>query len=199
MKNLPLGINSLAKLLDSDCIYVDKTEMAYRLIKQPGAFFLSRPRRFGKSLFVDTLKEIFEGNQGLFEGLYIHEHWDWARRFPVIVIDFAEGILDSRKALDEKILEILSNNLGYLGVESNKHSISGIFADLIAGAARKYGNKAVVLIDEYDKPILDNIENPVVAAEIREGLKNLYSVLKAQDANLQFVFMTGVSKFSKVS
>ena len=199
MKNLPLGINTLSVLCESDCIYVDKTEFAYRLIKLPGRYFLSRPRRFGKSLFVDTLKEIFEGNQTLFEGLYIHDHWDWRRRFPVIKIDFAGGVLDSRQTLDEKIRDILSINLNRLGVESDKRSISGIFEDLIANAAQKYGQKAVVLVDEYDKPILDNIEKPAVAAEMREGLKNLYSVLKAQDANLQFVFMTGVSKFSKVS
>ena len=91
MKNLPLGINTLSVLCESDCIYVDKTEFAYRLIKLPGRYFLSRPRRFGKSLFVDTLKEIFEGNQTLFKGLYIHDHWDWRRRFPVIKIDFAGG------------------------------------------------------------------------------------------------------------
>ncbi|PNK01011.1 AAA family ATPase, partial [Cylindrospermopsis raciborskii] len=90
-KNLPLGINTLDKLRGSNCIYVDKTPLALQLIKQPGAFFLSRPRRFGKSLFIDTLKEIFEGNQKLFEGLYIHDQWDWSRKFPVIKIDFAGG------------------------------------------------------------------------------------------------------------
>ncbi len=199
MKNLPLGINSLAKLLDSDCIYVDKTHLAWQLAKQPGAFFLSRPRRFGKSLFVDTLKELFEGNQRLFEGLYIHDRWDWSRRFPVIVIDFAGGVMDSRQALDEKILEILASQRKRLGVTTDKTSISGIFGDLIEAAAHRYGQRAVVLVDEYDKPILDNIDKPEIAGEIREGLKNLYSALKAQDANLQFVFMTGVTKFSKVS
>ena len=199
MKNLPIGINSLKKILENNFVYVDKTELAYHLVKQPGAFFLSRPRRFGKSLFLDTLKEIFEGNQRLFEGLYIHDHWDWSRHFPVIVIDFAAGVLDSRQTLDEKIHDILSVNLERLGLVSDKNSVSSVFADLIAGAVRKYGQKAVVLVDEYDKPILDNIEKPEIAAEMREGLKNLYSVLKAQDVNLQFVFMTGVSKFSKVS
>ena len=80
LKNLPIGISTLSLLLESNCIYVDKTEYAYHLIKQPGRFFLSRPRRFGKSLFVDTLKEIFEGNQKLFEGLYIHDRWDWSEK-----------------------------------------------------------------------------------------------------------------------
>jgi len=110
LKNLPLGISTLSLLLESNGIYVDKTEYAYNLIKQPGRFFLSRPRRFGKSLFVDTLKEIFEGNQKLFEGLYIHDKWDWTRKYPVIKLDFAEGMLNSRKDLDEKIHEILLLN-----------------------------------------------------------------------------------------
>jgi len=199
VKKLPLGINSLAKMLDSDCVYVDKTGMAYRLIQQPGAFFLSRPRRFGKSLFVDTLKEIFEGNQRLFTGLSIHDRWDWNQRFPVILIDFTEGVIESRAALDQKILEMILRNQKRLGVRSDSTTISGLFSDLIAEAASQHGNKAVVLVDEYDKPMLDNIDKPTVATAIREGLKNLYSVLKAQDRNLRFVFLTGVTKFSKVS
>jgi len=80
MKNLPLGFSTLAKLMEADCVYVDKTEMAWALIRQPGGYFLSRPRRFGKSLFLDTLKEIFEGSQALFEGLYIHDQCDWGQR-----------------------------------------------------------------------------------------------------------------------
>ena len=200
MKNLPLGINSLAKLLDSDCIYVDKTCLAWQLAKQPGAFFLSRPRRFGKSLFVDTLKELFEGNQRLFQGLYIHDLWDWSRRFPVIVIDFAAGTVRSRTELDVRIISLLRANAVRLGLHlADDEDIAGQLSGLIVSAVKQYGQRAVVLVDEYDKPILDNIDKPDVAGEIREGLKNLYSVLKAQDANLQFVFMTGVSKFSKVS
>ncbi|WP_175459400.1 AAA family ATPase [Cylindrospermopsis raciborskii] len=93
LKNLPLGINTLSVLRENDCVYVDKTKLAYHLIRIAGRFFLSRPRRFGKSLFVDTLKEIFEGNEKLFEGLYIHDKWDWGRKFPVIKIDFADGVI----------------------------------------------------------------------------------------------------------
>ena len=199
MKNLPLGISTLSKLLENNCIYVDKTEYAYNLTSQSGAFFLSRPRRFGKSLFVDTLKEIFEGNQKLFEGLYIHDKWDWSKKYPVIKFDFAEGMLKSRKDLDEKINEILFLNEVNLRVTTVNKSISGRFAALIKGAREKYGERVVVLVDEYDKPILDNISELSIAKELRDGLKNLYSVLKSQDTNLQFVFMTGVTKFSKVS
>ena len=199
LKNLPLGISTLSKLLENNCIYVDKTEYAYHLTTQPGAFFLSRPRRFGKSLFVDTLKEIFEGNQKLFEGLYIYDKWDWTKKYPVIKLDFAEGMLNSRKDLDEKIHEILLLNEKNLGVTSVNKSISGRFAEIIKGAREKYGERVVVLVDEYDKPILDNIGDLSIAKELRDGLKNVYSVLKSQDANLQFVFMTGVTKFSKVN
>jgi hypothetical protein len=199
LKNLPLGISTLSKLLENNCIYVDKTEYAYHLTTQPGAFFLSRPRRFGKSLFVDTLKEIFEGNQKLFEGLYIYDKWDWSKKYPVIKFDFAEGMLKSRKDLDEKINEILFLNETNLGVTTVNKSISGRFAEIIKGAREKYGERVVVLVDEYDKPILDNISELSIAKELRDGLKNLYSVLKSQDANLQFVFMTGVTKFSKVN
>jgi hypothetical protein len=199
LKNLPLGINTLDKLRGSNCVYVDKTGFALKLIKQPGAFFLSRPRRFGKSLFVDTLKEIFEGNEKLFEGLYIHDKWDWSRKFPVIKIDFADGVLKNREELDRRILDLLRKNAERLGVSYESNDIPGKFGTLIGEAVAKYGARAVVLVDEYDKPILDNIDNPNIAAEMREGLKNLYSVLKGQDANLQFVFMTGATKFSKVS
>ncbi|WP_180981719.1 AAA family ATPase, partial [Cylindrospermopsis raciborskii] len=162
-------------------------------------FFLSRPRRFGKSLFVDTLKEIFEGNQKLFEGLYIHDQWDWSRKFPVIKIDFAGGVLKNRQELDMRILDILHENAEHLGVSYESTDIPGKLGTLIRKAMAKYGQRAVVLVDEYDKPILDNIDNPPIASEMREGLKNLYSVLKQQDANIQFIFMTGVTKFSKVS
>ena len=110
MKKLPLGISTLSKLLENNCIYVDKTEYAYHLTTQPGAFFLSRPRRFGKSLFVDTLKEIFEGNQKLFEGLFIYDKWDWNKKYPVIKFDFAEGILKSGKDLNEKITILLEKS-----------------------------------------------------------------------------------------
>jgi hypothetical protein len=199
LKNLPLGISTLSLLLESNGIYVDKTEYAFNLIKSPGRFFLSRPRRFGKSLFVDTLKEIFEGNQKLFEGLYIHDKWDWTKKYPVIKLDFAGGEVRNREELDVRILNMLRENGQRLGLRMDSTDLAGKFIDLISGVASKYGQRAVVLVDEYDKPLLDNVHNPEMAKEIRSGLKNLYSVLKSQDANLQFVFMTGVTKFSKVS
>ncbi|MFM7613412.1 MAG: AAA family ATPase [Synechococcales cyanobacterium] len=199
LQNLPLGIHTLDKLRGSNCVYVDKTPMIQSLVKQPGAFFLSRPRRFGKSLLVDTLKELFEGNEALFEGLYIHDKWDWSRHYPVIKIDFADGVPRSREELDQRIMDLLDKNAQRLGVAYPSNDIPGKLGTLIHEARMKYGQRVVVLVDEYDKPILDNIDQPSIGTEIREGLKNLYSVLKGQDANLQFVFMTGVTKFSKVS
>lgn len=200
MKKLPLGVNVLSTMRSQNMIYVDKTQIAWELTKQVGRFFLSRPRRFGKSLFVDTLKELFEGNEPLFKGLYIHDKWDWSQTHPVIKIDFSDGILQSREALDRRIYEILFDNAHRLKIILSKdRDIPGTFGELIRFAAEKYGTRTVVLVDEYDKPILDNIEDPIIAKAMREGVKNLYSVLKGQDAYLQFVFMTGVTKFSKVS
>ncbi len=200
MKNLPLGINTLNAIRSENMIYIDKTEIAWQLVKQAGRFFLSRPRRFGKSLFVDTLKEIFEGNKKLFKGLYIYDEWDWNKVYPVIVIDFADGTLNNRNELDKRIYNILNDNGQRLEIKlSDDKDIPGMFGELIRSARQKYGQRVVVLVDEYDKPILDNIDNPEIAAQMRDGLKNLYSVLKGQDAHLQFIFMTGVSKFSRVS
>ena len=179
MKKLPIGISTLSKIFENDMVYVDKTESAYRLISSAGAYFLSRPRRFGKSLFVDTLKEIFQGNRELFKGLYIYDKWNWEKKYPVIKIDFVTG---GGKNIDELIIRIkyiLKSNAETLKLEIDyNNDIQGIFSDIIKKAVEKYKSKAVILIDEYDKPLLDNIENNEVAEEIRDGLKNLYSVIK---------------------
>lgn len=198
---LPISIQTFRKLREGGFCYVDKTAHLAALTQDAGAYFLSRPRRFGKSLLLDTLKELFEGSEELFRGLYIHDHWDWEQHYPVIVLDFAAGVIDSRAALDQRIRRLIENNGERLGIDCDwrDNDIPGCFGDLIRHAHTKTGQPVVVLVDEYDKPILDNIDHPECAAEIREGLKNLYSVLKAQDAHLRFVFMTGVTKFSKVS
>jgi len=199
LKNLPLGISTLSKLLENNCIYVDKTEYAYNLTSQSGAFFLSRPRRFGKSLFVDTLKEIFEGNQKLFEGLYIYDKWDWSKKYPVIKLDFAAGGGKSKEELNLRLSALLQQNKDRLGVQYDSLDLEDNFSKLISEVASKYGQRVIVLADEYDKPMLDNLNNSQVVREIRDALQRFYGVLKEQDANLQFVFMTGVTKFSKVS
>lgn len=198
-RKLPIGIQTFAKLREEGCYYVDKTALALQLIDSGSYYFLSRPRRFGKSLFLDTLKELFEGNQALFLGLAAQSHWDWSKKYPVIRISFGDGVLRNRVELDASIHEMLLDNAQRLGVVCTHQSIGGRFAQLIAKVHQMAGQRAVVLIDEYDKPMLDNIDNSPVAIEMREGLKNLYSVLKGSDAHLKFALLTGVSKFSKVS
>ncbi|QEN05553.1 hypothetical protein EW093_12780 [Thiospirochaeta perfilievii] len=199
MKNLPIGISNLSMIIENDLVYVDKTETAFKLIKSPGRFFLSRPRRFGKSLFLDTLKEIFEGNKDLFKGLFIYDNWDWDKKYPVIKIDFAGGSVKNSKDLNNKIQANINHYKNLYNIQLNETGISNQFNELIFKIQDKFSSKVVILIDEYDKPLLDNIENPEMAMEIREGLKNFYSVIKEQDTNIQFVFLTGVSKFSKVN
>ncbi|WP_338416427.1 ATP-binding protein [uncultured Sphaerotilus sp.] len=198
-RKLPIGMQTFATLRGEACYYVDKTGMAIDLIEAGSAYFLSRPRRFGKSLLVDTFKELFEGNRALFEGLAAETRWDWSRPYPVIRISFAGGEVHSRAELDQRIDELVNEHTERLGVTLRNQSTSGRFEELIRRAHVQSGERVVVLIDEYDKPILDNITDRDMAAAMREGLRDLYSVLKGADEHLKFVFLTGVSKFSKVS
>jgi hypothetical protein len=198
-KRLPIGLQTLSRLMEDGCYYADKSGYAVDLAQTGSYYFLSRPRRFGKSLFLDTLKELFEGNAALFQGLAAENRWDWTKKHPVIRISFGDGVLQSRAELDERIHELLLDNQRRLGVTCTHTSVSGQLAELIFLAHQASGQRVVVLVDEYDKPILDNITDQATATDMREGLKNLYSVLKGSDAHLKFVFITGVSKFSKVS
>ncbi|WP_295544462.1 ATP-binding protein [uncultured Thiohalocapsa sp.] len=199
-KKLPIGIQTFREIREDDCYYVDKTPLALRLIKEGKYYFLSRPRRFGKSLFLDTLAELFEGNRELFSGLAAEGRWDWSRRFPVIRLSFGGGVLHTRDALDKRIADLLRINREALEVELHPDlDIAGQFGDLIRKAHAATGERVVVLVDEYDKPILDNLTDPAAAGVMRDGLRNLYSVIKDADAHVRFAFLTGVSKFSKVS
>jgi len=160
MKNLPIGIQTFAKIRDKkeNYIYMDKTDLALNLINSSGYYFLSRPRRFGKSLFLDTLKDIFEGKKELFEGLYIYDKWNWEITYPVIKISFGGGVTQSVDDLDKTILWIIDDNQERLKLECKyKDDVKNCFLELIKKAYQKYNQKVVILIDEYDKPILDNI------------------------------------------
>jgi len=199
-RKLPIGIQTFRVIREDDYYYVDKTGFARRLIDHGRYYFLSRPRRFGKSLFLDTLAELFAGSEDLFRGLAIHPDWNWQRRFPVVRLSFAEGVVRDRAELDGRIDDILRVNAEALRVVlATQTDRVGRFGELIRKARAATGERVVVLVDEYDKPILDNLTRPEAAREIRDGLRNLYSVIKGADAHLHFVFLTGVSKFSKVS
>ena len=200
LKKLPIGIQTFSEIRSDNYVYVDKTHIAYELIENYKYLFLSRPRRFGKSLFLDTLRNIFEGNKQYFNDLAIEDKWDWSKSYPVIHINFAKGKLESRTDLDEDIKRTLKENQKRLGIECESvNSVAGCFRELIIKTNEKYNQKVVVLIDEYDKPILDNITNTQVAKQIRDGLVNFYSVIKGSDEFLRFAFLTGVSKFTKTS
>jgi hypothetical protein len=200
MKKLPIGIQSFEKIRTEGYYYVDKTPFVVKLVNEGAYYFLSRPRRFGKSLFLDTLRQAFLGRRELFEGLYLENNWDWSVKYPVIYIDFGGVVIENSEHLKTYILELLENNQEELGVISEKKGDYNLyFRELIIRTSERYKQKVVVLVDEYDKPILDRIEEREEALRIREVLKNFYSVLKPLDRYLKFVFLTGVSKFSKVS
>jgi len=199
-KKLPIGIQTLSHIIEGGYVYVDKTPYAFRMIDQGKYYFLSRPRRFGKSLFLDTLKEIFEGNKALFEGLYIEDKWDFEDRYPVIHISLGAGMSVTKERMYDMLRWQMSKEAKRLGVEFEETAMPrDILARLIWSAREKYGKPVVVLIDEYDKPILDNITNTELAREMRDELKDMYTVIKASDELIQLVFITGVSKFSKLN
>jgi len=199
LKKLPIGIQTFSEIREENYIYIDKTEEALEIIENYKYAFLSRPRRFGKSLFLDTLRNIFEGKRELFEGLYIYDKWDWSIKYPVIKIDWA-GDMQTLESLKSTAIGIFRNNQDRLKVECEDVKVpSTCFSELIQKTYKKYNQKVVVLIDEYDKPILDVIENREQAKINREFIKALYTVIKANDEYIRFAFLTGVSKFSKAS
>ncbi|MEN9904799.1 MAG: hypothetical protein RLZZ555_1364 [Pseudomonadota bacterium] len=199
-KKLPIGIQTFAKIREEDYYYVDKTPQILQLIDQGTHYFLSRPRRFGKSLLIDTIAELFEGNRELFTGLHAEQHWDWSVKYPVVRISFAEGVIHDLDRLEQRMKDQLRLNCIALDLSLPQGlDLSGEFAELIRLAHERSGQRVVVLVDEYDKPILDNITDGPIARQMRDGLRNLYSVLKGQDAHIKFAMLTGVSKFSKVS
>ncbi len=199
MKKLPIGISTFSEIIKENSYYVDKSRYFRQLFDSGKYFFLSRPRRFGKSLFVDTLKCAFEGRQDLFKGLYLENDWNWDDSHPVISISFGRGLVKDKDELDHRIHRFLSEQAAYHDVTCSEALVADRFAELIQEIWKKTGKRVVILVDEYDKPILDHIESPSHAETLRDGLKNFYSVIKESDRYLRFCFITGVSKFSKVS
>lgn len=199
MKKLPIGIQTFSHIIQDDYVYVDKTCFAHKLITSGKYYFLSRPRRFGKSLFLDTLSEILKGNKELFKGLCIHDQYDF-HPHPVIRISFGSGDYIDEGGIKRELQNIFRRNIRDLGIESPiNDDYRTCFGELIYNVFKQYGERVVILVDEYDKPILDTITNTEYALKARHLLKNFYSVIKDNDSLIQFVFITGVSKFSKMN
>ena len=198
-RRLPIGIQTFRKIWQEDCYYVDKTAYIRRLLDEGTHYFLSRPRRFGKSLFLDTLKELFEGNEPLFAGLYIRDRWDWSVRHPVVRLSFGSGNFKEPGYVETNLMAQLDAVERRAGIASDYATGPERFAHLLETLHSRAGQAVVVLIDEYDKPILDALEVPEIARANRDFLRGLYAVIKDCDAHIRFAFITGVSKFSKVS
>ena len=199
MRKLPTNKSVLKKIIDENCCYVDKTPFIRKMLDAgDGYWFLSRPRRFGKTLFLDTIRAAFAGEKELFKGLFLENNWDWKIKYPVVNISFGRGSVESKEELNKVIIEILDVQAEEYDIILNKDTVSGRFDELIRKLNKKFKLGVVVLVDEYDKPLLDNLTEDT-AISIREGLSNFYSVLKDADRHLKFVFLTGVSKFNKTS
>jgi Predicted AAA-ATPase/PD-(D/E)XK nuclease superfamily len=199
LKELPIGVQTFKKMRENNYVYVDKTEHIYKLARLQGVYFLSRPRRFGKSLMLSTFKELFEGNRALFNGLWIENKWDWSKKNPVIYLSFA-NMGYKNLGLEKAILQELEEISSRFNITFSTDSFVLQFKELIQKLHAQFG-KVVILIDEYDKPIIDFLEKGKLeeAKENQSILKTFYSILKDAEEYLQFLFITGVSKFAKVS
>lgn len=205
----PIGIQSFDRIIEDGYVYVDKTELIYKLVKSGAIYFLSRPRRFGKSLLVSTLENYFLGRKELFKGLAIDKlETEWAE-YPVFHIDFNGNNFLKPGELENKLRSYISEWERTYGQKPDNDNLGDRFAYLLEKAHEQTGKRAVVLIDEYDKPILDTLglqqytvengEKILLEEQHRNILKGFYSVFKLADRHLQFVLLTGVTKFSQVS
>ena len=199
MKNLPIGIQTFRKVIEGDLIYVDKTQYIYRLLNDASYYFLSRPRRFGKSLLLDTIGEVFNGDRELFKGLWIYNSDYNFIKHPVIRIDMSNIANKTPEALESSLSNYLETCYDSENLLYKKRMASDEFRNLIIALNNKYKQRVVVLIDEYDKPILDHIDDIETAAGNRQVLRGFYGILKSMDIYLKFTFITGVTKFTKTS
>ncbi len=206
MKNLPLGIQTFKDIIDGNKLYIDKTKDIYELLVNQGKyFFLSRPRRFGKSLLISTLKEIFSGNQELFKGLWIYDKIEW-KEYPIIRIDFSNMLYThGSQGFEESFFSTIRSLAEDYKIELIEKNYKDAFKELLFKLSKMIPkgspgeDKVVLLIDEYDKPITNFVDDLEIAKKNREILKNFYETIKACDEYIRFAFLTGVSKFSKVS
>ncbi len=196
---LPFGVQTFSEIRLENLYYVDKTHFACQLFRQGKHFFLSRPRRFGKSLFVSTLKELFEGNREFFHGLAADDQWDWSVRRPVLILDLTNVNAEVEGNLEAELGDRLVDLEDDAGIKRRHATAPGRFRYLIRTLHERSGRRVVLLVDEYDKPIIDALEQPDLATKNRNFLRSVYSVIKSCDQHIRFSFITGVSKFSKVS
>ena len=195
----PIGIQDFEKLRTKGYSYVDKSRFVYKLATEGDYYFLSRPRRFGKSLFLSTLEAYFQGKKELFEGLAIYDlETEW-KKYPIFHIDLNTANFREKDSLYTVLNDYLTTWESKYGTRESEATLALRFKGVIARAAEKEGCGVVILIDEYDKPILQTLRAPELQAEHRAQLKAFYSVLKTQDRYIKFAFLTGVTKFGKVS
>ncbi|MDE0101914.1 MAG: AAA family ATPase [Bryobacterales bacterium] len=199
-RHLPIGIQDFSTIRGDNFYYVDKTPLIHRLVSEGRYYFLSRPRRFGKSLLVDTLRQLFAGKRRLFRGLVIHDHWDWTVTRPVVRLSF-DGKYNEPGNLDSDVASQLEGIEEDAEIEPSPSAKTGPerFRSMLQRFHRITGRQVVVLVDEYDKPILDVLDNPELAKANRDYLRGLYGIVRGCAEHVRFVFVTGVSMFSKVS
>ena len=199
-KLYPIGIQTFEEIRKLDNLYIDKTEYIYRMTHTSGKyFFLSRPRRFGKSLLVSTFQSYFEGKKELFEGLAIEKLEKEWNTYPVLHFDLSKGKHMEKEQLNRYLLDIIEKQEARFDCKSNKIDVNIRLDDLINAVYQKTGKQVVVLIDEYDAPLLDVAHEKEKLDELRNTMRNFYSPLKGNESMLRFVFMTGITKFSQLS
>jgi len=197
MKKLPLGIHTFSKLIEDNSLYIDKTRHIYQMVTEGSVYFLSRPRRFGKSLTLSTLRSLFEGEKELFKGLYIYDQpWEW-KKWPILHFDFSDF---SEEQTEDDLKQLIIENSRSIAKEYDLEIAQNLpYNQYFKAVLKGLPEKGVILIDEYDKPILNNITNPAKAGKVKEILKGFYSIIKSSDAYVRFAFLTGVTKFAKIS
>lgn len=195
----PIGIQSFEEIRNSDYVYVDKTTLIYQMVSKGKYYFLSRPRRFGKSLLVSTMEAYFSGRKDLFEGLAMESlEKDWTE-YPVLHLDLTGSSYTDISHLKVSLDQYLRKWESLYDVAPMSEDLSSRFKDIIDAAYLKTGQKVVILIDEYEKPIIDNIDNPELMEQFRRELQGFYSVIKGKDNAIRFAFLTGVTKLGKMS
>lgn len=195
----PIGIQNFGEIRRNGYVYVDKTQLMWKMVSEGKYYFLSRPRRFGKSLMISTLEAFFSGERELFKELYVDSvEWDW-QQYPILHLDLNTEKYDSAEALENKLNLFLSRFEKTYGKNPDEKSLGTRFEGIIQRTFEKTGRQAVILVDEYDKPLLQSIGNEPLQTEYRNTLKAFYGALKSADRYIKFAFMTGVTKFGKVS